>query len=85
MGPDLRGRGKTMNAKSQLCTMEGWKEIKGLEVMARRTGSWNPTIFEMKARATAYVMEKKEWWSGYIVNGGKGAFVFRPDFKHCPS
>lgn len=83
MGPDLSGVTK-MNSKSQHCALEGWAEIAGLEVMAKRTGKWNPSIFEMKARAVAYVMEYKEWWSGYIVNPGKGNFIFRPDIKHCP-
>lgn len=69
---------------TQLCTMEGWTEIKGLEVQVRRTGKWSPSLFEMRARATAYVREYKEWWSGYIVNPGKGKCLFRPDMKHCP-
>lgn len=68
---------------TQLCTMEGWAEIKG-EVQVRRTGKWSPSSFEMKARAVAYMTEYKEWWSGYIVNPGKGNFIFRPDMRHCP-
>lgn len=64
--------------------MEGWTEIKGFEVVARKTGKWTPALLDMKARGVAYVAEYGEWWSGFILNPGKGSFIFRPDMKHCP-